>query len=137
MKRNIGEPHIGIIPKNSVGKTQNVISLHLVYKIEKSEDNKKKMKARICTHGNRDKEKENIHQGGTNEQFDVIHMFLLFDKLLHFRIGVADVEGALLKSRDIFRTIYVNRRPPKDILMMSPALHSMLWNILRLPYGIN
>lgn len=51
-------PHTTLIPEKRVGKSENIIHSHVGYKIKSHEDGSLSMKARICPHGNRDKEKD-------------------------------------------------------------------------------
>lgn len=118
------------VPRNS-----NIISSHVLYKVKVDEDDNKKMKARICPHGNRDLEKNNIRNDSTNAQFDMIRLLLFLSLMFSFRLGGLDVKGAYMKSGDITRLLYV--RPPKELTNIYESMRGKLWRLLRLPYGIS
>lgn len=99
------------------------------------EDDNKKIKARICPHGNRDIEKHDIRNDSTNAQFDMIRLLLFLSVVFSFRLGGLDVKGAYMKSGDIRRLLYV--RPPKELTNIYDSMHGKLWRLLKLPYGIS
>ena len=50
-KKSCGVIHVSKLPRNA-----NIISSHVLYKIENPDDGSKKCKARIAPHGNRDQD---------------------------------------------------------------------------------
>lgn len=89
------------------------------------------MKARLCPHGNRDKEKGNIRNDSANALFDIMRILLSLAAILNFPLGCFDMKGACLQSGQVSRELYV--RPPKEW----NCKRGVLWKIIKLPYGIN
>jgi len=48
--------------ENEVPRNANVIDSHVVYKVKVEENDSKRMKARLCTYGNRHKMKEEVRK---------------------------------------------------------------------------
>ena len=48
--------------EHDVSKHANVIGLHVVYKVKVEENGVKRLKARLCPYGTRDKEKDNVRK---------------------------------------------------------------------------
>ena len=119
-----------VVDESQVPKGANVISSHVAYKIKVGEDNTLKLKARICPHGNRDKEKDGIRKDSAAVQFPIIRLMLSIAALLGLRLGTIDITAAYLQSGPIKRIIYV--RPPKE----HRGQRGKLWKLLKLPYGI-
>ena len=118
------------VKDEDVRKGANVIGSHIVYKVKVEENGRKRLKARLCPHGNHDIEKDSVRKDSATAQFDVIRMLCSLATILNFRLGCLDIKGAYLQSGPIQRDIYV--RPP-------PELHSrrgILWKLTKLPYGI-
>lgn len=112
-------------------QSANIISSHVVYKVKTEEDKSMRLKARICPHGNRDIEKEDIRKDSATAQFDVIRLMLTILTFLPFSIGLVDIKGAYLQSGPIRRDIYV--RPPREWRTLP---RGWIWHLLKLPYGI-
>ena len=100
------------VNEETVSRSANVISSHVIYSIKCQENGAKTLKARIVPDGNRDVEKHNIRKDSSTAQFDIIRILFMDVSLLGFRLGMADIEGAYLQSGPIRRTIYV--RPPSE-----------------------
>lgn len=118
------------VTEASVPMNSNVLDSHFVYKIKIEEAGKKRLKARLCPHGNRDRMKGKMRNDSATARFDVIRLLLSTATLLDFSIGCIDIKGAYLQSGPITRTIYV--RPPREL-----GIRGVLWNLLKLPYGIS
>lgn len=106
----------------------NVVFSHFVFKIKIEENGHMRLKARLCPHGNRDKEKGNLRKDASVAQFDVIRLLLSLATILQFSIGCVDIKGAYLQSGAVKRRIYV--RPPRQW-----TKRGLLWLLTKLPYG--
>ena len=118
------------VKETDVPRNANVISSHIVYALKSEENNTKRLKARLCPHGNRDQEKGNIRTDSSNAQFMVIRLLISLSTILNFTIGCVDIQGAYMQSGPITRELYV--RPPREIRKHK----GILWRLLKLPYGI-
>ena len=107
-----------------------MISSHVVYKVETSENGSKTLKARIVPHGNSGNEKENIRKDSSTAQFDDIRLLLVVTTLLGMRLTMADIKGAYLQGGPIQREIFV--RPPREW----GGQRGRLWKLKKLPYRI-
>lgn len=119
-----------VVRETDVPRNENIISAHFVFKVKKEEDGSRRLKARLCPHGNRDQMKEDVRKDSATAQFHIIRLMLSLVVVLGFRIGVIDIKGAYLQSGEIKRRIYV--RPPPDI----SGTRGSLWLLTLLPYGI-
>lgn len=113
-----------------VPKGANVIGSHIVDKVKVEENNRKRLKAHLCPHGNHDNEKDSIRKDSATAQFDVIRLLCSIAAFLRFRLGCLDIQGAYLQSGPIRRDIYV--RPPPELRTRK----GILWKLTKLPYGI-
>lgn len=100
------------VHEHDVAPSENVISTHFVYKVKSEEKNKKRLKERLCPHGNRGKMKHEIRKDSATAQFDVIRLICSIAAILRLRLGCIDIKGAYLQSGPITRDIYV--RPPRE-----------------------
>lgn len=100
------------VPEHSVLKSANIVSSNIVYKVKREEKGHKSMKARLCPHGNRDKEKGNIRNDSASAKFPIIRLLLSLATFLMLRIGCIDINGAYLQSGPITRELYI--RPPPE-----------------------
>lgn len=116
--------------KGSVSRHANVISSHFVYKIKRKENEKKRLKARLCPHGNREKMKDYVRKDSATAQLDVIRLFCNLATILGFRLGCLDIQGAYMQSGPIQIDIYL--RPPPE--WKTPI--GIIWKLIKLPYGI-
>lgn len=89
-----------------------------------------RLKSRICTHGNRDRMKDDIRKDSSTAQFNVIRMTLSKATDMDDVLGHVEIRGAYIQSGPIQRTIYV--RPPRKW----EAQEEILWRLTKLPYGI-
>lgn len=119
------------IDERLVPKHANVISSHVIYKIKTEESGIRRLKARLCPHGNRDIMKDDIRKDSATAQFDVIRLMLTITTFLPMRIGVVDISGAYMQSGPIKRDIYV--RPPRE---WEQTTRGRIWKLLKLPYGV-
>lgn len=118
------------VNENNVAPDANVISAHFVYKVKVEEKDKKRLKARLCPHGNRDKMKHEVRKDSATAQFDVIRMICSIASILMMKLGCIDIKGAYMQSGPIKRDIYI--RPPREC----NAPRGILWKLTKLPYGI-
>lgn len=79
------------VHESKVSKNSNVIRSH-THKI-KSEKKGKRMKARICTHGNRYIMRKTVRKNSANAQFDVIRLLLSFASIHYFWLGCTDIKS--------------------------------------------
>ena len=63
----------------------NIISSHVVYKVKNEEGNTKRLKARLCPHGNRDREKGKIRTDSSNADFSLIRIMLSIARMLQLQ----------------------------------------------------
>ena len=118
------------VPESEVPMGANVITSHVVYKVKNEEGGRKRLKARLCPHGNRDKEKGNIRVDSSNARFDLIRLMLSIACILGLEIGCIDVKSAYLQSGPISRELYI--RPPREW----DTKRGVVWKLIKLPYGI-
>lgn len=118
------------VDDREIGNNANVIPSHVLYKVKNEEHNTKRMKARLCPNGNRDRMKKTVRKDSATAQFDIIRLLLSIASILCFRLGCIDIKGAYLQSGPIKRTIYV--RPPSELDLP----RHILWKLRKLPYGI-
>lgn len=118
------------VKDRDVPKGANVIGSHIVYKVKVEENNRKRLKARLCPHGNHDDEKDSVRKDSATAQFDVIRLLCSIATILGFKLSCLDIKGAYLQSRPIQRDIYV--RPPPELQMK----RSILWKLTKMPYRI-
>ena len=108
----------------------NVITSHMVYKLKTDEIGNRDLKARIVPHGNHDAEKDEVRKYSSTPQLFVIRLLLSLVTFLGFRLGMADIKGAYLRSGPVSREIFV--RPPRE--WTGPR--GTLWKLTKLLYGI-
>lgn len=96
-----------IVEERTVTMDANVISSHVAYKINVSEDGTLKLKARICPHGNRDNDKTVIRKDSAAAQFPVIRLMLSFFALMGLEVGNIDISAPYRQSVSIKREIFV------------------------------
>lgn len=77
-------PHTKAVREQDIWLCENVISSHAGYKIKVLEDDSKSMKARMCPHGNLDRERNRLHSDSKNAKFDIIPLLFLLPTLLGF-----------------------------------------------------
>lgn len=119
------------VSERSIPKNANVISSHVVYKVKCEENNLMRMKARLCPHGNRDKEAGKIRSDSSNAQYEIIRILLSAASIMSLKLGCIDIKSAYMQSGPINRELYV--RPPKEY----NGQRGILWRLLKLPYGIS
>lgn len=88
------------------------------------------MKPRLCSHGNRDKDKDGIRKDSSTAQFDIIRLIASITASLNLSLASIDIKGAYLQSGPIKRDIYI--RPPRECF----TKRGTLWKLTKLPYGI-
>lgn len=115
-----------LVPANA-----NVISSNIIYKIKIDEKCLKKLKTRLCPHGNRDREKDQIRSDLSNVQFDIIRLILVPATDLRFRLGCIDFKAAYLQSGPITRELFVT--PPNEY----DKRRRKLWKPIKLPYEVS
>eukprot|EP00177_Eucheuma_denticulatum_P007832 GFKZ01014258.1.p1 GENE.GFKZ01014258.1~~GFKZ01014258.1.p1 ORF type:complete len:1202 (-),score=97.36 GFKZ01014258.1:1881-5486(-) len=122
------------VSEENIPRDANIVRSHTVYKVKVDESGDKKLKARICPHGNEDAEKDEIRKDSANAQLGIIRLLLSLVTFLSFDIWTADIKGAYLQSGPIKRTIYV--RPPMEWAETYGQGRNILWRLVKLPYGI-
>lgn len=118
------------VDERTIKGNANVIPSHIVYKVKNEENNVKRMKARLCPNGNRDRMKTTVRKDSATAQFDEIRLLLSLASIFMFRLGCIDIKGAYLQSGPVKRCIYV--RPPQDLGIP----RYILWKLWKHPYGI-
>lgn len=108
----------------------NLSTSHVVYKLQSDEEGNKVQKARIVPHGNHDGEKDEIRKDSSTAQFFVIRILLFIVTFLGVRLGMADINGAYLKSGPM--KLEICARPPPEW----KGRRGTLCKLTKLPYGI-
>lgn len=120
--------------EDEVDSDDNVVILHVVYKIKTDETGTRFMKARLVPYGNEDDMKESIRKYFANAQLSIIRLLLSLTTFRGFAEKTADIKGAYLQSGSIKRSIYI--RPPQEWHMNNKCRKGTLWKLIKLPYGI-
>lgn len=118
------------VDERDVPRDANVVGSHMIYKVKSEENERKRLKGRLCPHGNHDDLKGKIRSDSATAQWEVIRLLLSLVVILRFFIGCVDIKGAYLQSGSITRLLYV--RPPREC----GGMRGKLWKLLKLPYGI-
>lgn len=77
-------------------KHANVIDSHFMYKVKVEDSEKKRLKSRLCTYGNRDRMKGHIRNESASARLKVIRPLLSTATLLQLSIGCLEIQGAYL-----------------------------------------
>lgn len=101
-----------------------------MYKI-KDEEAGKRLKARLCPHGNHYNEKDLIRKDYSTAQFDEIRLLFSIGRTHGLALGGIDTKGAYLQSDLIKRDSCI--RSPMKCGMRS----EILWKLTKLPHGIS
>lgn len=117
------------VNESELDKHANIIGAHFVFKVKKEEKGKR-LKARLCPHGNRDKMKYLIRSDTASVQFDSIRLLLSLAAFRGFRLGCIDIKKAYMQSGRITRDLYVRT------LRELNCGRGILWKLKKLPYGI-
>lgn len=107
------------VPENA-----NVISSHVLYKININDDKSLKLKARIAPHGNEDCMKDDLKSACSMCSSVGLRILLLTASLQKWRLSKIDVKSASLQTGNAARDVYVI--PPKE----SADLGKVLWLLL-------
>lgn len=75
-----------------IKRNANVVHRHVVYKVKNEENNFKRMKARLCPNGNREKLKKMMRKDSATAQFDYIRLLLSLATIFLFRIECIDMK---------------------------------------------
>lgn len=119
-----------VVSQSATSKEVNIIDSHFNFRFKVAEIEKRKSKARLCTHGNRDQVKETIRNDAVAARSDVIGLMLSVATIVDVIIGCLDIKGAFLQSGPINQELYV--RSPRD-LGLDQSIHWLLEKVL---YGI-
>lgn len=101
----------------------------MTYKIKLGEHGKR-LKARLCPHGSRNKEKDGIRKDSSTAKFDFIRLLVSIAACSNLSLASIDIKGAYLQSGLTKRDIYI--RLPREY----NGPRGVLWNLNKLPYGI-
>lgn len=91
-------PNVDLVHQALVQKFHEVIFSHVAYMVKVAEDDIRKMKERMCRHGNRDKENNTIRKDSINPQFHVVRLLIIQATLINLKSNVADTRRSSLKS---------------------------------------
>lgn len=122
------------IHEEDIPMDANIIRSHVVYKIKTDEAGHRKLKARLCPHGNEDAEKDQVRKDSANAQLSIVRLLLSLTSFLGFKVCTADIKGAFLQSGPIQREIYF--KPPREWHYVQKYRKGVLWKLLKMPYGI-
>ena len=86
------------VPERSVPINSNLITSHVLYKVNTDERDGRDLQVGIVPHGNRDDEKDRIRKDSATAQLKIICLLLSVVTFLGFWIGMADIKGAYLQS---------------------------------------
>lgn len=103
--------------------------MHIILKT-KLEENGKRLKARLCPRGHRDKEIEGIQKHSLTAQYDIMRLFASLTASFNLSLASIDIERAYLQRGPIKRDIYI--RPSLECFKTRGAL----WKLTKLPHGI-
>lgn len=108
----------------------NLLSTHFVFKIKKSENGERNLKARLVVHGNRDDEKDDVRKDAIAADMTTTRLVLALGMIMNFTFGVADIKGAYMQSGPAHREIFI----------IPPAAYKkrrrVYWKLLALAYGV-
>lgn len=111
-------------------KYANLLSTHFFFKINKSEDENRKLKARLVVHENKDEEKDKLRKDAIGADMTTTRMVLEFGMMMNFTFGVAGIKGTYMQSSPVHR----------DIFIITPSAykkrHLVYWKLLALAYGV-
>lgn len=65
-----------VVDERDVPANANVIPSHVVYRVKTEENSKRRLKARLCRNGNRDKLRKTVRKDSATAQFDIIRLLL-------------------------------------------------------------
>lgn len=108
----------------------NLLSTHFVFKIKKTEQDERMLKARLVVHGNRDEEKDEVRKDAIAADMMMTRLVLALGMIMNFSFGVADIKGAFMQSGPAHRDIYII--PPAAY----KSRRKVYWKLLALAYGV-
>lgn len=115
----------------SLPKEANLISSHHFFQVKhEGEKDKLKLKCRLVSHGNRDKEKDYIRKDSATAQFPIIRVVLSLVAVLQLSVATIDIKKAYMQGGYLSRDIYM--RPPKGWASSSRKI----WKLLKPAYGL-
>lgn len=133
MDREVSENWAGVTEEVDAARMpadSNLLSTHFVFKLKKSEQGERKLKARLVVHGNRDNEKDEVRKDAIAADMMTTRMVLALGTMMGFTFGVADIKGAYMQSGPARRDIYI----------IPPAIYKgrqrVYWKLLALAYGV-
>lgn len=108
----------------------NILSTHFVFRINKSEQGERTLKARLVVHGNRDEEKDEVSKDAIAADMMMTRLVLALGTIMKFSFGVTDIKGAFMQSGPANRDIYII--PPAGY----KKKRQIYWKLLALAYGV-
>lgn len=118
------------VAEGDVSRGENVIYLHVAYKLKVDERGPMKLKNRIGPHGNCDMQKDDVQKDSATAQFDVIRLALSMSTRMNAVLDHADIKGAYIQSGRIKTKMY--ERPQREM----KAECWTLWMLTMLSYEI-
>ncbi len=110
------QPNMQHVLASTVPKDANIIGSHFVYKIKMETTNSNKtftLKARLCVHGNKDAEKDNIRSDAAVVSHFGLRLMYSIAVTLGMKLAKMDIKGAYTQAGDLKREIFV--RPPGEL----------------------
>ena len=117
------------VPKGDIPSKANIISSHTVYRLKRTDEGDFRFKARICPHGNKDREKDSVRKDSEVATPSSYRMILAIAALYNLTLFKIDIKAAFLQSGPIGRQIYVT--PPSD-----SGIRECVWLLLVTACGI-
>lgn len=108
----------------------NLLSTHFVFKINKTEQGERTLKASLVVHGNRDDEKEEVCKDAIADEMMMTIFVISLGMIMNFSFGVADIKGAFIQNFPSHRDIYIT--PPSSYKKRV----QVYWKLLALAYGV-
>ena len=123
--------HVKKVSWENLPKDANVISSHLVYRIKDDPERKGmlKLKARLCVHGNHDKEKDYMRSDAAVASHEGFRLLYSVAATFGMCLGKVDIRGAYSQSGEAARDIFLV--PPREMCRAE-----FLWKMMRTMYGI-
>ena len=95
------------VPINDVPKNANVITSHVIYKIEANEDGTFKMKARIAPDGNKDRDRHILKTDCSQCPPTGFRILASISTIMQWQIAKIDFKSAFLQTGEARRDVYV------------------------------
>lgn len=117
------------IRTQAVPKEANIISCHVTFEIRTEENDRKRLRPRLCPHVNRDQEKGMIRSDLASVQFYIFRLLLSLATDSKFNMGCVGSKAMYLQSGPMLRDL--NIRPRRE----HNHMRGTVWKLKRLRDG--